>query len=183
MANPWGLLHYGIPSFKLDKDIARTRIAKLELIDVKFICNTRVGGDDIQVDGLREQYDAVFLGIGVPIGHKIKLPGEDLTGVNQATEFLVRSNLTLDDLPETLKRLPGIGKNVVAIDGSDISTDCVRTASRLQIQDGFTDGTAVGCCRGTESEIRARRMTISTQKKKAYITNFGQRQFALSVVR
>ena len=125
MANPWGLLHYGIPSFKLDKDIARTRIAKLELIDVKFICNTRVGGDDIQVDGLREQYDAVFLGIGVPIGHKIKLPGEDLTGVNQATEFLVRSNLTLDDLPETLKRLPGIGKNVVAIDGSDISTDCV----------------------------------------------------------
>jgi glutamate synthase (NADPH/NADH) small chain len=161
---PGGLLHYGIPSFKLDKDIVRAKIAKLESIGVKFICNTRVGSD-IQVDDLHQQYDAVFLGIGVPIGHKIKLPGEDLTGIYQATEFLVRGNLPFDDLPETLKELPEIGKNVVVIGGGDTSTDCVRTARRLQIQHSFASGTVVGYYRGSESEMRAREDDLKHAKE------------------
>ena len=152
---PGGLLHYGIPSFKLDKDIVMAKIAHLESIGVKFICNMRVGRD-IQVDDLRQQYDAVFLGIGAPVGHKIKLPSEDLIGVYQATEFLVRGNLPLDDLPEGLKGLPEIGKIVAVIGGGDTSTDCVRTARRLQVQNGFADGSVVGYYRGTEFEMRAR---------------------------
>ncbi len=152
---PGGLLHYGIPSFKLDKDIVQAKIAHLESIGVKFICNTRVGRD-IQVDDLHQQYDAVFLGIGTPVGRAIKLPGEDLKGVYQATEFLVRGNLPLDDLPEGLKGLPEIDKTVVVIGGGDTSTDCVRTARRLQVQHGFADGVVVGYYRGTETEMRAR---------------------------
>jgi glutamate synthase (NADPH/NADH) small chain len=152
---PGGLLHYGIPSFKLSKDIVMSKIAHLESIGVKFICNTRVGRD-IQVDDLHKQYDAVFLGIGAPVGHKIQLPGEDLTGVYQATEFLVRGNLPSDDLPEGLKGLPEIGKIVAVIGGGDTSTDCVRTARRLQVQNGFADGNVVGYYRGTEIEMRAR---------------------------
>jgi glutamate synthase (NADPH/NADH) small chain len=161
---PGGLLHYGIPSFKLDKDIVRAKIAKLESIGVKFICNTRVGSD-IQVDDLHRQYDAVFLGIGVPIGHKIQLPGEELTGVYQATEFLVRSNLPLEDLPKTLKGLPEIGKNIIVVGGGDTSTDCVRTARRLQIQHSFADGTVVGYYRGTELEMRAREDDLKHAKE------------------
>jgi len=152
---PGGLLHYGIPNFKLDKDIVQAKIDYLESIGVKFICNMRVGRD-IQVDDLQKQYEAVFLGIGAPVGHKIKLPGEDLKGVYQATEFLVRGNLPLDDLPESLRGLPEIGKAVAVIGGGDTSIDCVRTARRLQVQHGFADGTVLGYYRGTESEIRAR---------------------------
>ena len=152
---PGGLLHYGIPSFKLDKDIVMAKIAHLESFGVRFICNMRVGRD-IQLDDLRQQYDAVFLGIGAPVGHKIKLPSEDLIGVYQATEFLVRGNLPSDDLPEGLKGLPEIGKVVAVIGGGDTSTDCVRTARRLQVQNGFADGSVVGYYRGTEFEMRAR---------------------------
>jgi glutamate synthase (NADPH) small chain len=153
---PGGLLHYGIPKFKLDKDIVQAKIKHLETIGVKFLCNMRVGRD-IQMDDLHQQYDAVFLGIGSPVGHKIKLLGEELSGVYQATEFLVRANLPTDDLPEGLKGLPEIGKNIAVIGGGDTSIDCVRTARRLQIQNGFADSFVVSYYRGTESEIRARK--------------------------
>jgi glutamate synthase (NADPH/NADH) small chain len=152
---PGGLLHYGIPSFKLDKNIVQAKIAYLESIGVKFICNTRVGRD-VQVDDLLRQYEAVFLGIGAPVGHRITLPGEDLRGVYQATEFLVRGNLPVDDLPEWSKGLPEINKTIAVIGGGDTSIDCARTARRLQVQHGFEDGTVVGYYRGAESEIRAR---------------------------
>ena len=87
----------------------QAKIAYLESIGVKFICNTRVGRD-IQVDDLHQQYDAVFLGIGAPVGNQIKLPGEDLTGVYQATEFLVRGNLPPDDLPEWPRACPKLAR-------------------------------------------------------------------------
>jgi glutamate synthase (NADPH/NADH) small chain len=152
---PGGLLHYGIPNFKLDKGIVQAKIAYLESIGVKFICNTRVGRD-IQLDDLYQQYDAVFIGIGASVGNPIKLPGEELTGVYKATEFLVRGNLPMDDLPEWSRGLPEICKNIAVIGGGDTSIDCVRTARRLQIQHGFKDGAVVGYYRGTESEMRAR---------------------------
>jgi glutamate synthase (NADPH/NADH) small chain len=152
---PGGLLHYGIPRFKLDKDIVQAKIAYLESIGVQFICNTRVGRD-IQVDDLHQQYDAVFLGIGAPVGRSINLPGEDLTGIYRATEFLVRGNLPSDDLPEWAKGLPEIDHTVIVIGGGDTSVDCVRTARRLQVQHNLADGSVVCYYRGTESEMRAR---------------------------
>ncbi|HET6845505.1 MAG TPA: NAD(P)-dependent oxidoreductase [Anaerolineales bacterium] len=152
---PGGLLHYGIPDFKLDKGIVQEKIAHLESIGVKFICNTRVGRD-IQLEELQEQYQAVFLGIGAPVGHRISLPGEELKGVYQATEFLVRGNLPPEDLPESLKGLPEIGHAVAVIGGGDTATDCVRTARRLQVQHGAADGSVVCYYRGTEQEMRAR---------------------------
>ena len=152
---PGGLLHYGIPNFKLDKGIVQKKMAYLESIGVKFICNTRVGRD-IQMDDLTQQYDAVFLGIGAPVGNKIKLPGEDLPGIYQATEWLVRGNLPPEDLPDWAKGLPEIGKNIVVIGGGDTSIDCVRTARRLQVQHGLEEGSVLGYYRGTEFEMRAR---------------------------
>jgi glutamate synthase (NADPH/NADH) small chain len=159
-----GLLVYGIPSFKLDKSIVQKKMAFLESIGVKFIYNTRVGRD-IQMDDLQKQYDAIFLGIGAPVGNKIKLPGEDLPGIYQATEFLVRGNLPPEDLPEWAQGLPEIGKHVAVIGGGDTSIDCVRTARRLQVQHGFEDGDVIDYYRGTQFEIRAREDDLQHAKE------------------
>jgi glutamate synthase (NADPH/NADH) small chain len=161
---PGGLLHYGIPNFKLDKKLVDAKIAEMESIGIKFICSTRVGRD-IQVDDLLDDFDAVFLGIGVPVGHKIKLPGEDLKGVYQATEFLVRGNLPDEDLPDGLKGKPEIGKTVVVIGGGDTSIDCVRTARRLQVQNGVSGGSVVLYYHGTETEMRARELDVKHAKE------------------
>lgn len=152
---PGGLLRYGIPDFKLAKDIVRDKIAYLERLGVKFICGKRVG-EDVQLDELLKDHDAVFLAVGTPIGHRINLPGEDLPGVYQATEFLVRGNLPPEALPERLRGLPEIGKHIAVIGGGDTSADCVRTARRLQVQHGFPDGEVVCYYRGTEHEMRVR---------------------------
>ncbi len=127
----------------------------LSAMGVKFIYNIRVGRD-VQVDELLEQYDAVFLGIGAPIGHAIKLPGEDLQGIYQPTEFIVRGNLPLEDLPEGLRSLPEIGQSIAVIGGGDTSADCVRTARRLQVQHGLASGSVVDYYRGAEAEMRVR---------------------------
>jgi len=168
---PGGLLHYGIPSFKLDKDIVMAKIAHLESIGVKFICNTRVGRD-VQVDDLQKQYDAIFLGIGAPVGHTIKLPGDNLKGIYQATEFLVRGNLQVDDLPEELKGLPELGKSIAVIGGGDTSADCVRTARRLQVQNGLADGSVVDYYRGAEFEMRAREEEYTYAKEEGVHYDF-----------
>ena len=149
------MLYYGIPSFKLGKEIVDAKIEFLTSLGVKFICNTRVG-QDVPLDDLRKQFDAIFLGIGAPVGHRIKLPGDDLKGVYQATEFLVRGNLPAEDLPERYQGLPEIGKNIAIIGGGDTSIDCVRTARRLQVQHGLADGKTTDYYRGMESEMRAR---------------------------
>jgi glutamate synthase (NADPH) small chain len=152
---PGGLLLYSIPGFKLSKEIVQSKCQFLESIGVKFICNTRVGRD-VQVDDLRRDHDAVFLGIGTSIGHRAELPGKDLKGIYQATEFLVRGNLPPEDLPADMQGLPELGSQIVIIGGGDTSADCVRTARRLQVQHGFPDGAVVDYYRGAEEEMPVR---------------------------
>lgn len=168
---PGGLLHYGIPSFKLSKDIVAQKLTFLESLGVKFICNTRVG-KDVQLGDFRKKFDAIFLGIGAPIGHRIKLPGEDLRGIYQATEFLVRGNLPADDLPRALKGLPEIGENMAVIGGGDTSSDCVRTARRLQAQHDLANGIVTNYYRGTEAEMKARQEEHSFAKEEGIQYDF-----------
>ncbi|MCI0476647.1 MAG: FAD-dependent oxidoreductase, partial [Anaerolineales bacterium] len=152
---PGGLLRYGIPSFKLAKNIVVEKIAYLESIGVKFICNTRIGRD-LSFDDLYRQYDAVFLGIGAPVGHRITLPGEELQGIYQATEFLARGNLSRDELPAAMRALPEVCATMIVIGGGDTAVDCIRTARRLQTQQGIANGCVVGYYRGADFEMRAR---------------------------
>jgi glutamate synthase (NADPH/NADH) small chain len=128
---PGGLLLYGIPNFKLPKEVVMDRVADLEKAGVKFVYNTFIGKDKT-IDGLFEEgFEAVFIGIGTGIDAKMEVPGEDLPGVHEATEFLIRGNVAPDYLPETMDGPPKIGNKVVVIGGGDTASDCLRTAVRL----------------------------------------------------
>ena len=148
---PGGLLMYGIPSFKLPKDIIEEKIAYLKRIGVKFITDTRIGGT-ITVDGLLEESDAVFLGTGANVDAAIKIAGLELEGIYQATDFLIRGNLSPEYLPPDRREKPVVGSKVVVIGGGDTAMDCVRTAIRLQAADGI-DGTVTCVYRRTEAEM------------------------------
>ena len=147
---PGGVLLYGIPNFKLSKRVLQDKLLYLDKLGVRFIGNTWVGRD-ITVEQMFDQgYDAVFVGTGASLGGKLAIPGEELTNIYAATEFLVRGNLEPDQLPENMRGGLQVGKNVVVIGGGDTSMDCVRTAVRL----GAEHVTCV--YRRTESEMLGR---------------------------
>ncbi|HSA93781.1 MAG TPA: NAD(P)-dependent oxidoreductase [Terriglobales bacterium] len=134
--HPGGLLLYGIPGFKLNKDIVFAKIRFLEEMGIRFICNYQVGRDH-PVEDLLKQADLVFLGYGAVKGGQMKIPGEDtLHNVYQATEYLVRGNLPRELLPAWMLEggkdyRPHVGKITIVIGGGDTAMDCVRTARRL----------------------------------------------------
>jgi glutamate synthase (NADPH/NADH) small chain len=101
----------------------------------------------------QEGYHAAFLGTGAWTPTKFSLPGEDLKGIYMATEYLVRGNLSPEYLPEGMKDKPEAGKHIAIIGGGDTAMDCVRTARRLQLQTGITDGTVIDYYRRTEREM------------------------------
>jgi glutamate synthase (NADPH/NADH) small chain len=113
------------------KEIVDEYLAYLEKLGVKFVCNTYVGRDITIDEMLAGEFQAVFVGTGAGVGNKMGIEGEELRGVYQATDYLVRGNLTSDQLPEHLRDPLPPPKNVVVIGGGDTSMDCVRTAIRL----------------------------------------------------
>ncbi len=148
-AEPGGILLYGIPSFKLSKQIVREKIEALRCLGVQFIQNTVIGRD-MSFAGLQADHDAVFIGIGAGIGGKLRIPGEDLPQVYLATDFLVRGNVAPEYRPAEMQGGVDAGTRVVVIGGGDTSMDCVRTARRL----GASEVTCV--YRRTEAEMRGR---------------------------
>lgn len=152
---PGGLMVYGIPGFKLAKEIIEKKVDYMKALGIEFVGDTLVG-KDILVDDLLREFDAVFLGTGAPVGNKARLPGEDLKGIYQATEFLVRGNLPLEILPKHMRARPEIGKHIAVIGGGDTSMDCVRTGKRLQVQQGIQDGVTTDYYRRTEHEMPGR---------------------------
>lgn len=147
---PGGVLVYGIPNFKMRKNIVDEYIAYLKALGVEFVCNTYVGKDITLDDMLATEFDAVFLGTGAGVGNQMEIEGETLQGVYSATEFLVRGNLEAEALPQQFREpLPAL-KDVVVIGGGDTSMDCVRTAVRLGAE-------RVSCVyRRTEAEMLGR---------------------------
>ena len=129
---PGGLLLYGIPNFKLPKNVVWNKWSDLEQAGVKFVSDTYVGKDKTVDDLYAEGFDAVFLGVGAGIDAKMeKTPGTDLPGVYEATDFLIRGNVDPRYLPSDKRELPQVGRRVVVIGGGDTASDCLRTALRL----------------------------------------------------
>lgn len=148
---PGGVLLYGIPNFKMQKEVLQAKLDYLEEMGIEFACNTVIGRD-VTIDQLFEQgYNAVFLGTGAPVGGQMSIEGEELENVHQATEFLVRGNLEPEQLPEAMRKpLDLKGKKVLVVGGGDTSMDCVRTAIRLEASE-------VTCMyRRTEAEQKGR---------------------------
>ena len=145
-----GVLLYGIPNFKMQKEILDAKLDYLWQLGITFTGDTYIGRD-LTIDQLFEQgYHAVFLSFGASQGNDLELPGGELPGVIQATEYLVRGNLKLEQLPETMREPLPDAQRVLVIGGGDTSMDCVRTAIRL----GANEVTCV--YRRTEAEQRGR---------------------------
>ncbi len=134
---PGGLLLYGIPNFKLCKEVVFARMGDLERAGVKYVNNTYIGKDKTIDQLFEEGYHAVFVGVGTEIDAPMEVPGEDLPGVYKATEFLIRANVDLESLPPELDTRPEIGKKVAVIGGGDTASDCLRTALRMSAEDVF----------------------------------------------
>ena len=127
-----GLLIYGIPGFKLEKEIVTRRTELLEASGIEFVLNCEIG-KDITFDAMREKHDAILIATGVYKARELQLAGAGLGGVVPALDFLTASNRKSlgDDVPAFDDGiLNADGKNVVVIGGGDTAMDCVRTAIR-----------------------------------------------------
>ena len=129
-----GLLTFGIPPFKLDKGVVRTRRGVLEGMGVKFRLNTEVGRD-VAFSTLLLDYDAVFVGTGAYRAVDAHLPGQDLANVLPALPFLIANARRILGTGAAGAGLPNlIGKRVVVLGGGDTAMDCVRTAIRMDAE-------------------------------------------------
>lgn len=127
-----GVLIYGIPEFRLPKEIVRAEVNALEKLGVEFRTNAVIGLTDT-VDELLKEYDALFIGVGAGLPYFMNIPGEHLNGVYSANEYLTRVNLMKayrfphDDTP----MYNVVDKNVAVFGGGNTAMDAVRTSLRL----------------------------------------------------
>lgn len=132
-----GLLTFGIPSFKLEKDVIQKRREIFEGMGIEFKLNTNVG-TDISFSDISEQYDAVFLGLGTYTDMTGGFDNEAAPGVYSALDYLIANTQHTMGITENAKPYNSFeGKKVVVLGGGDTAMDCVRTA----IRQGATDVT------------------------------------------
>jgi glutamate synthase (NADPH) small chain len=127
---PGGLLMYGIPNMKLDKqEVLLRRIKVLEQEGVKFICNANVG-DNVEPEMLRKEFDAIVLCTGATTPRNLPIEGRNLKGVHFAIEYLTANTKAVLALNADSSAIHARGKDVVIIGGGDTGTDCAGSAIR-----------------------------------------------------
>ena len=125
-----GVLIYGIPEFRLPKDIVQAEVNYLEKLGVKVEVDCVIGRVET-VDELLKEYDAIFLGLGAGLPQFMNVPGENFCGIYSANEYLTRSNLMKAYLFPKYDTPIARGKNVAVFGAGNVAMDSARTALRL----------------------------------------------------
>ena len=124
-----GLLRYGIPDFKLDKQILDRRINFMMEEGVKFQTNVNIG-ETLSIEQLKEDFDAILLCGGSTVPRDLPIPGRNLKGVHFAMDFLTQQNRRVGGKKVNAEEIWATGKNVLVIGGGDTGSDCVGTSNR-----------------------------------------------------
>lgn len=168
---PGGVLRYGIPSFRLPRDILDFEINYLKALGVEIVPNFIVGRIKTLDELFCEGFSAIFLGLGAGMPAFLGIKGENLGNIYSANEFLTRINLmSAYKFPEFHTPI-NIGKKVVVIGGGNTAIDASRSALRLQKINGITPDTTI-LYRRTEVEMPARRMEIAHAREEGVIFKF-----------
>jgi glutamate synthase (NADPH) small chain len=127
---PGGLLVYGIPDFKLHKDIIRRRVEQMQAEGVELRCNCTVGVD-IGFEELKQNFDAICVAIGSKVARDLAIPGRELSGIHFAMEFLEQQNRRNagDSIAED-RSIVATDRHVLVVGGGDTGSDCIGTAHR-----------------------------------------------------
>lgn len=130
-----GLLRYGIPNFKLNKQIIDRRIGVMEQEGVKFVYGKDFNPAQIEelhkLEGSEKPFSAIVIATGTPTARDLKVPGRELKGVHLALELLSQQNRVLAGMEFSKEeRVTAKGKNVLVIGGGDTGSDCIGTAHR-----------------------------------------------------
>src|SRR5512136_2073588 len=152
-----GVLIYGIPEFRLPKEIVRAEVDYIRRMGVE-IHNDHVVGKLDTVDELLKDYDAVFVGTGAGLPDWTNLPGENLNGIMSANEYLTRVNLMKGYKFPEYDTPVRVGERVVTIGGGNVAMDCARTSLRLGCKE------SVILYRRSDAELPARREEIHHAK-------------------
>ena len=124
-----GLLRFGIPDFKMEKQVIDRRLAVLEEEGILFKTGVNVGVD-ISAEQLKDDFDAIVLCGGATVRRNLPIPGADLNGVVQAMDFLPQNNRRVSGVTEFESPILAGNKNVVVIGGGDTGSDCIGTSIR-----------------------------------------------------
>jgi glutamate synthase (NADPH) small chain len=156
-----GVLIYGIPEFRLPKEIVKTEIESLKKLGVDFQPNTVIGFSDTIDELLENGYDAVFIAVGAGLPYFLNIPGENLNGVYSSNEFLTRVNLMKAyKFPEYDTPVFNVkGKNVAVFGGGNTAMDAVRTSKRLGAENAYIT------YRRSELEMPARKEEVHHAKE------------------
>ncbi len=132
-ARPGGLMVYGIPDFKMEKEVIARRVRQMEAEGVTFHCNVTVGVDQPAAE-LVKTHDAVLIAIGSekPFDFFAGAPGRDLDGIHYAMDFLPQQNRRVagEAIPNTARQISAKDKHVIVIGGGDTGSDCIGTSFR-----------------------------------------------------
>ena len=129
---PGGVLMYGIPEFRLPKEIVQAEVDYIRSLGAKLECNAVIG-KSITIDELleEERFDAIFIGTGAGLPYFMNIPGENLIGVYSANEYLTRANLMKAyQFPEADTPVSK-ARNVAVVGGGNVAMDAARTAVRM----------------------------------------------------
>jgi len=154
-----GVLIYGIPEFRLPKDIVRAEVDYVTSLGVELRLDSVIGKIDTVDELLNNGYDAVFLGTGAGLPMFLNIPGENLNGIYSANEFLTRVNLMKAYRFPEYDTPVKVGKKVAVIGGGNVAMDSARCALRLGAEEVYI------IYRRSETEMPARREEVENAKE------------------